>query len=272
MFFGWTRYSAFYPDSKAFAASKATTDPDAYKRQLWSDDRMLMRSRVFLDLSVPLLQQMAAHHDYRHVVTYSADMPDPWQTQLQAAADRYGVLLMQPVESSKLHNSMRDHLIASDSPSRTVVWFRVDDDDLLGLNYLDELSRYATAHDRDRAVSLARGYSALWHEGSISHVRPAHRRLGSQGQAYVGWWDQEHRSISFPRAGSHATVDNRMPVILDSRSPVFMQLRHLGQDTATQAAGIDALRAKHTSVAAVPDVGPILTSFPTLREVYRRTT
>ncbi|WP_405034820.1 glycosyltransferase [Ornithinimicrobium sp. LYQ103] len=269
MYFGWTRYSAFYPDSKAFVVSREVPNPEAYKRQLWAADRMITRSHVFLDLSVPLFQRMRERHDYRHVVTHSSDMPDPWQSQLHDAADTHDVLILQPVESTKLHNTMKGHLIRTGSPSRVVVWFRIDDDDLLGLNYLDELSQYANPHDRGRAVSMARGYSALWDEGSVTHIRTAHRRLGSQGQAYVGWWDKDREEITFPRAGSHATVDDRMPTILDSRPHVFMQLRHVGQDTSTKLAGIEALRSKHTSVAGVQDLEPVFEQFPTLRGVYR---
>lgn len=271
MYFGWTRYSAYLQNRSAFKAAQGCPDPQAYKRLLWSQDRMRTRSRLFLDLSVPQLQQMRGHHAYRHLVSYSADMPDPWQAQLHAAADRYDVLLLHPVDADLLHDAMQKHLVHMGSPSRTVVWFRVDDDDLLGLSYLDELGQYATVHDRGRAVSLSGGYSALWDGQHVSHLRRTRRRLGSQGQAYVGWWDAATQQLDLPRPGNHATVDERMPTILDARCGVFLQLRHVGQDTATRDAGFDALRAKHTSGPAVPDVERVLVDFPTLRPVYDET-
>lgn len=267
-FCGWTRYSAFRSGSKAFVASRQSTDDEAYKSDLWSPERLGPREQIFLGLSLPLLQRMAAQHAYAHFVTYSEDMPEPWQENLHEAVRTHSVLQLHPVHRA-LRYVIREHLIAEDSPSRTVVQFRVDDDDLLALSYLDALSGYATPHDEGRAISLARGYTAVWHDGRVSQLRGVHRRLGSQGQAYVGSWDAATQTLDLPTPGSHASVDRRMPTILDSRQPAFLHLRHRGQDTASPDKDVNHLKTTgpKTTPLGHEELRAALDAFPTLRAV-----
>lgn len=270
IFFGWTRYSAYHPKSRAFVAVRDAEDEATYKAQLWSAERMRTRSAIFFGLSVPQLHAMRGDHDYVHLVTYSDDMPDPWQAELQDAVAASDLLALHPVHRG-LRFLIRDHLVATGSPSRPVVTFRVDDDDLLATNYLDELAAYATAHDHGRAVSLARGYTALWHAGAVTQLRSTYRRLGSQGQACIGSWDAETGELDLPPMKSHASVDRRLPTILDARTPTFLQLRHLGQDTADEG-GLAALRATLGQHPPVEDVEEVLARFPSLRAVLAEAT
>ncbi|MDV3222906.1 glycosyltransferase [Intrasporangium sp.] len=271
-FFGWTRYSQYYRGTSAFKTSRAFPDEDAYKARLWSAERMGPRATMFLELSVPLLQQMRKEHVYRHVVSYSPEMPEPWLGQLLAAAERYDVLELLPAGSGGVPSHFERVLERVESPSRTVVWFRVDDDDLLSIDYLDRLAVYSTRSERGRGVSMARGYSALWHDGVMIHPREARRPLGSQGQAYVGAYDHTSQRLTMPRPGDHSTVDRRMPTILDSRFHTFLQLRHAGQDTQSgEAEPFELLHRRHTSIAAVSGHSRLLELFPTVAGVLRET-
>jgi hypothetical protein len=59
--------------------------------------------------------------------------------------------------------------------SGPVVTFRVDDDDLLAVDFTDRLLEYATYGDRGRAVNLSRGFNSVWDEStrSMHDLRPA---------------------------------------------------------------------------------------------------
>jgi hypothetical protein len=230
------------------------------------------RASMFLELAVPLLQQMRKEHDYRHVVSYSPEMPEPWLGELLAAAERYDVLALLPAGSAGVPSEFERILQKVGSPSRTVVWFRVDDDDLLSIDYLDRLAVYSTSSERGRGVSMARGYSALWHDGVVVHPREARRPLGAQGQAYIGAYDHGSRKLTMPRPGDHSTIDRRMPTILDSRFHTFLHLRHLGQDTRSgEEEPFELLHRRHTSIAAVSDHSRIVELFPTVAGVLRET-
>jgi hypothetical protein len=271
-YYGWTRYSAYFTDHRglAFKASKRFPDEDAYLRHLWSEERMSVRAEIFLTLSVPVLQQMSHHRDYRHVVTYSPEMPDPWLSQLYEAAEQFDVLDLRPAADGVITDIMRADLAARGVPSQTAVWFRVDDDDLLSADYLEFLDEHVATHGPKWAVSLSKGIEALWHEGRVTELRGKHRPLGSQGQACIGWWDAEEGALSIPEPGSHTTIDTRVPTVLDSRRATFLQFVHTGQDTRTdQPPTFEELRKRHlrnTAVVTRPE--RLLPRFPTLEAVY----
>lgn len=271
-YYGWTRYSAYFIDhgGLGFQASRRFPTEQDYLSYLWSDERMSVRDHIFLELSVPILQSLRDRHDYRHVVTYSPEMPDPWLSRLHDAAVRYDVLDLRAVSHGGIVEIMRSDLESSREGSGPVVWFRVDDDDLLSTEYLDLLDNHVQSHGPMWAVSLSKGFDAVWHEGRISLLRGRHRPLGSQGQAYTGYWDAPRTELRIPRLGSHTKVDTRVPTVLDSRRSTFLQLLHVGQDTRTaEAHDPSDLRARQLkNRAVVKDPTLVFPRFPTIEAVY----
>lgn len=271
LYYGWTRYSAYLPDHRGlgFRATREFPDEEAYLAHLWSEERMSVRAQTFLELSVPVLQQLREEHDYRHVVTYSPEMPDRWLRQLREAARRYDVLDLRPASDGAITDILRADLAREAAETRPVVWFRLDDD-LLSTEYLDRLDGHVRAHGPMWAVSMSTGIQAVWHEGRASHLRFTHRPLGSQGQACIGRWDADRGTLQIPEPGSHTTVDTRVPTVLDSRRATYVQFLHLGQDTRTgERPTVEKLKAQHlrnTKVVRRPD--RLLPLFPTLAAVY----
>lgn len=275
LYYGWTRYSAHLPDHRGlgFRATRRFPDEQDYLAHLWDEERMSVRAQVFLELSVPVLQRLRDTHDYRHVVTYSPEMPEPWLGQLREAAQRYDVLDLRPASEGTITDIVRADLQGAAQQTRPVVWFRLDDDDLLSTDYLDLLDGHVTTHGPMWAVSLSKGVRALWHEGRASLLRGTHRPLGSQGQACIGRWDAERGILDIPEPGNHTTVDTRVPTVLDSRRATFVQLVHTGQDTRTDTqSSFEELKAAHLrNKVVVTRPERLLPRFPTLGEVYDHT-
>lgn len=269
---GWTRYSAFLQDTGGLdlATKDRFPDADAYRAHLWAKDRMAARSHMFLTLSVPLLQAMRERHDYRHVVTYSPEMPEPWLSQLLEAAERYDVLVLRPVAAGAPVAALRDLLVADGRPSGPAVWFRIDDDDLLPTDYLDLIDAHVAHVGPGWAVCLGMGYDALWHEGEIHHIRRKHRPTGSHGQAFSGWWDADAQALSVPEPGNHRMVDRRSPTVVDSRPLAWIRLSHAWQDSGTKG------RPTREELAApllrnpsrVQDETDLMARWPTLEGVH----
>lgn len=271
-YLGWTRYSASFPreGGLALAINHRYTDPDVYRAQLWSPERMEPRSRMFLTLSVPLLQALREQHDYRHVVTYSPEMPEPWLSQLHEAAERYDVLDPRPVSAGGPLEALQDHLAASDRDSGPAVWFRLDDDDLLATDFLDLLEEHVKHVGPGWAISLGMGYEGLWHEGEVHHVRRKHRPNASHGQAFTGWWDAQTLELTVPGPGNHRTVDHRSPTVLDSRAVAWLRLIHAWQDTQGDRPSFDTLAAPLLrNPSRVRSEADLLERWPTLEGAYR---
>jgi hypothetical protein len=271
-YFGWTRYSAHFSNNRglAFKASRRFEDEQAFLEHLWSPERMTDREHIFLDLAVPVMQRWTEKHDYRHVVTYSPEMPEPWIGRLREAAERYPVLALHPIEDGSILDIVRRTIEHERPSSRPVVWLRVDDDDLLSLDFIDILDGHVRRHGPGWAVSLSKGYEAIYHEGRVTHLRGRHYVLGALGQAVVGGWDDATGTLDLVGPGNHMTVDTRLPTVLDSRRPTFMHLKHTGQDSrTTKPTAIEQLRQTHSrNTAVVKNPQRVLTRFPTLAEVY----
>lgn len=274
LYVGWTRYSAFLQDTGGLdlATKDRFPDADAYRAHLWAGDRMAARSHMFLTLAVPVLQTMRERHDYRHVVTYSPEMPEPWLSQLLEAARRYDVLDLRPVSAGGPLEALRDHLAGSGRDSGPAVWFRVDDDDLLPTDYLDLVHAHVSHVGPGWSVCLGMGYDGLWHEGQVHHVRRKHRPTGSHGQAFSGWWDARTQELTVPGPGNHRTVDRRSPTVVDSRPPAWIRLSHAWQDSGRQDGlpSFDELAAPLLrNPSTVRDQADLLRRWPTLEGIYR---
>ena len=267
LFYGYTRYSVFSPASRSWKLTRGKDSDRDYFEQLYAEQRMRPRADIFLELSVPILQQMAQVHDYRHLVHYSAHMPQPWLGQLQEAARRYPVLWLveadeQPVLADTLSADLRERGVGD----CTVVNFRIDDDDILATTYLDQLSAFAGRADRNRAISLARGAAGVYLDGRIEPLLDQQRPFGAQGQAYVGNFRARDGRL-FLRGGpgiDHTKVARHLPTIVDAREIAWLQLRHPGQDMLIDEA--DALDRIRRSIAHLPPLTDtdIAALFPTI--------
>lgn len=268
---GITRFSVFRPGSGAWKLNRNTEDPEEYRRLLWSPERMRPRCDIFLTLTVPLLQRMADRHDYRHIVVYNNELPDPWRSELLAAAERYPVLHLHENQlGTDLKPAVHGLVKGFGGRSRTVVQFRLDDDDVLAVDFLDRISSFTGAGDRGRSVSLASGYSAHYHDGGLGSVHAVRRVFGAQGLAAVGSYDSRTDQVRIKISAQHTKVAQVMPTIVDSRAPAFFQMRHTGQDMLSDSdEAVRQIEADLARLTTVTKLGPVKKAFPTLAPLLR---
>jgi hypothetical protein len=247
-----------------------------YLSVLWSPERMVPRCELFSRLCAPQLQAMAGRHDYRHVVLHSPGLPEPWLGQLRATVQEHPVLELVPVDGPELPSptTLAKTLVPGRRvDSGPVVTFRVDDDDLLAVDFLDHLAEYANYADRGRAVNLPRGFTSVWDESRLSmhDLRPVLERFGGRGQAFVGWYDAESGALDdLPeRHEPHSKIDQFRPVVHDARHPAFLWTQHVHQDSHQNRRSGTPLERIETFMAKFPagsadDVAEALRLFPVL--------
>ncbi|GAA2241941.1 hypothetical protein GCM10010413_50620 [Promicromonospora sukumoe] len=262
-YFGVTRFSTFLPLSSAWVSSRDGRTESEYKAHLFSDERMEPRVRIFVDRALPIYQSMAERHEYRHIVHYSDSLPTRWREELEEAARKYPVLHLDKVETRINSTQVMLEQIGRRTPDAdVVVWFRVDDDDLLSADFLDRLSVYATPKHSGYAVSFGMGLAGLYVDGQYTEFRKVHGRLPSQGQAYVGRYDHLKGVLQFPRATAHSRQDTVSPVIYDSRDVSYVYTFHDQQDQGLTTHGSAAERLARFPL--LDDVGGLATKFPTI--------
>lgn len=274
---GMTRFSLFSPASPSWRTTRQQWEsPEEYAAHLFSEERMGPRVHIFCDLAVPLYQQMAERHGYHHLVAYSPELPERWRSRLEETARRYPVLRLVENEGDKVNwVGHARRLLREDGVDRDhlVFAFRVDDDDLLAVDYLDQVTPLVTPQHVGFAVSVATGYAGLYEDGRYTDLRVYRQLLPSMGQGAIGRWSSATSTLDLVVVKNHTRTQVNRPVLLDGRQPAWLQTRHVGQDTAVAeggdvsdvAAARQAVLDKLDRLAPVEDLEEVYRRFPTLR-------
>lgn len=237
LFIGHTRFSLFDPTSGAWLASNGSRfdSADSYKSYLFDEERLSVRANLFINYSLPQLEESAKDFDYVHVVSYSDSLPSKYQVLLQDAAEHYEFLLLDRHIDGKGQVNLEmlaRKLLGSDGANGDGVFgmFRLDDDDLLSSDYFRQASEYLSDDFVGCVISFGSGLTAIFNNGEFYFVREAYSPLNSMGQMKICRLDDG--KILKPIDASHNRIDRYNPVILDSRKTSYLWVRHEGQDTA----------------------------------------
>lgn len=232
------------------------------------------RIRIFCDLAAPIYQQMAERHDYRHFVYYSKEMPERWTDALNQAAVEFPVLRPTLVDSDRINTIGHIESILAErrsSKESLVFLFRVDDDDILALDFLDQVSEYMHELHRGYAVSLADGFAGLYEDGEYREFRRHTHVLSSMGQGTIGAWAPADGKLRIPQIVNHGKTHFRRSVLVNAQRPTFLQTRHVGQDTASQGGAVESLEmaradllTRFSRLKAIDDVSELKSQFPTV--------
>lgn len=233
MFFGLTNFSVFKP---GFAGWQESSGPknrtvENYLNRLYSEERMETRCRIFFDFSIPQLAEASTNVPLTHFVQYSEEMPDRYKQLLQHMANQYDFVELVPVSAGKCDLTINEsHVGDKVQPGDTFITYNLDDDDVLAESYFSQLSRYLNPAFAGFRISLARGYSAIWHGGELQDLRHKSVPLHNYGLASVNKCEIDG-TLTMPPVAPHDICDQYGPVILDSTHPSFLNIRHIDQDT-----------------------------------------
>lgn len=223
-FIGQTRFSLYTPKSNAWNISGFTEEE--YIKHLFSDERMAVRARIFGEISVPMLAKMKKDFDYYHIVSYSSIMPEKWKKLLVDLKNKYPFIYLHEADKEQ-DNPIS--IILKDKPNGTVAFFRLDDDDLLSVNFLSSLSKYNSLPFQNMAISFGKGFTGYYKENKFVDFRECKQRFIAIGQAYIG--NYIDGKLELPTIHSHHNLDEKYPVIVDSQEPMYIHTHHASQDT-----------------------------------------
>ncbi len=234
-FFGETRFSVYQPSSKAWRLTRS--DAGEYLAKLYADERMQPRMDIFLRCALPIYSSMAQRHNYWHVLRFSSVMPERYKTALRDAAALNPVLVLdeQGEDGSSAESDKVLLRILGKQESGIVAKFRVDDDDLLASDYLDQLDPYTRRPFKGMAVSFGHGAGAVYSDCHFSNFRDLHMHFPSMGQAVIGSWDARSRKLDVPRFPHHVRPARTMPTVVDSRKIAYLRTYHELQDIRVEA-------------------------------------
>ena len=70
---------------------------DDYKAYLYDESRLQLREEIFLGESIPALAAASSNHELKHIVSFSASLPEVRKEALRQAAVRYPFISQIPI-------------------------------------------------------------------------------------------------------------------------------------------------------------------------------
>lgn len=243
LFIGHTRFSVHTYGSGQFNATRDASQgvgftEAEYTSWLYDDRRLGPRMEIFTRYSLPQLARASEACHLVHYVSYSPSLPERYKTRLRKAAEDYEFLEINETSgtvSSFPPRKLIGEVVKKFNPASGVYGvYRLDDDDILSVNYFDQMAPYVTPEHRGWWVSLGSGVAAI-NDGSC-HVfaRKHYRPKFALGLLYVGGVT-DGGEVDPIRVRKHTVVDKYAPTIIDSRDAAFFHLRHEGQDSSLDA-------------------------------------
>ncbi|MGV0353220.1 glycosyltransferase [Corynebacterium confusum] len=240
-FVGHTRFSLFDPTSSSWRISRSLgrEDPSKYRNALFSEDRLKHRADIFFHHTLPTLDKAGEGHEFVHIVSYSADLPAKYRTQLEKQVEEYPWLVLDPRSNGKIRRSEINRSISRYvNRGQIFASYRLDDDDVLGTSFFDRASGYLEERFVGMQVSFGIGVQAFYGNGTFQAPRIEHRP-----KIAIGLLDickrLEDGELKGPQPGAHTKADLRNPVIVDSRELAFIHTIHMRQDSGVDKPDAD---------------------------------
>ncbi|MFS0182652.1 glycosyltransferase [Corynebacterium striatum] len=270
MFVGHTRFSLFVPDSASWRASNGQSgfSEAEYRDYLYDDERLSLRTDIFLNHSVPMLSKAAEGFDVKHIVSFSKSLPQRYKRKLHEAAEKYGVLHLDELPDGDSGWTAVRRYIQTTGFKGTFGRYRLDDDDVLSAHYFQTTEQYIKPEFEGMLVSMPLGVEAVYEEQQFFHLREAHTPMNSMGLLSICSVGDDG-TVNEPQSGPHDKSDRYAPVILDSSQLGYLRAIHAGQDNAMRHEQAVVMARLMENMAAFPpftDFEGLEVAFPTVAE------
>lgn len=267
-FIGETRFSLFEPNSNAWRLTKTTGRENAedYKAKLYAEDRMETRCAIFFNHTLPTIDSAKSDHHLIHLISYSEELPEKYEDQLQEEAAKYSwVRLDKRTEENRVGMSVKNIVRKSFPPGTVYGNYRLDDDDVLATNYFEQAGVYLDERHAEMIVSLGYGVLALYEGSRFVRTKGELRPKVAAGFLKICQFTNDGR-FRMPTNISHTYADRENPVILDSRQVSFLRALHVNQDmsVANPNAGFEARMRKFEKMPEVAQGEDLSILFPTI--------
>lgn len=268
---GITRFSVVNAKNSGFLIDSA--DRKKYLRELFNDERLLDRMFILEKVAAPVYNMLAEKHDYTHLIQYSPELPVVWKQRLLELSQKFPCIVPVEVIDADIADSVREYVLSWEKDFiGEFVWFRIDDDDVLSLDFLDAVERYVSRETVGFALSFGRVYSGIFSGGQFMDLHRVHSPFNSQGQAYICRANLPLGIIESPGMVPHHRPNLHVPVIVQDLEPYAFWTRHPLQDTLTGTSSVGARVANLQADLGAhehADYQEVLRKFPTLHECSR---
>lgn len=270
---GITRFSVASPKGSGLNL-KNKLDADQYLKELFDEHRLRERAFIFGELASPIYQTFSEKYNYTHLVQYSSNLPQKWKDWLYHLSDRFSVIRPTVADNKDMVDSVRDHVRSLGKNFRgEFCWFRIDDDDILSVDWMDQLSNYIRPENVGMAVVFPNVLSAMYVAGTVVTTRVTWMPNFSAGQAFICRANNLLDTLEAPPMLSHPTVDRHLPTISLGTFRSTFRTVHPLQDTAVSGSKVGSKLANlQATLSKSPAVSrqEVVQSFPTVEPLLNK--
>lgn len=245
--FGLMNFSVLYSSTRAYKA--ASKSYEEYKSSILNRDRLKVREDIFFHHTVPLLiDRHDAFLDEGTVLRFNVAISDQLPMDV---AEKFNSLILEhgdifniiKVSETKPHNWLKileedfEYLNEAYSLSgQEVVFanFRLDDDDVLSVDYFKHLSEYLDSTYEGFYLTFPSGYVGIYDKG-YKEAYKINKPYLAIGLSKICKYNLSDRRITTenPIVSStpHTLIVNNSKTILDSRFAAYIWTMHNFSDT-----------------------------------------
>lgn len=221
----YTRFSLISKVQEFWAVHKNNMDFNKYKELILDKSRLKNRCDIFINYQLPLLKMASEKYNIHQYVMTTQYLPEDIKDKILTAQDKYDFLHVDFFDENTLPN-LKDYFINYlknyDSNDIIACISRLDDDDLLHVDFFNHMQKYMEDSFIGFCVSFSNGYIALYNNGFVKFSK--YRCLNnSVGLSYItNFKNKKFTTPHFTPPGNHMLIDTKVPCINDGTFNAFI--------------------------------------------------
>ncbi|QUJ77631.1 hypothetical protein KDD17_06615 [Sulfitobacter albidus] len=215
--------------------------------QLYTPERMALRFHLFEHFLLPSLEAQT-DPNFICIVLTSDLMPDTYLERLDALCQRSPRIELRVSSEATVHAAIWPRLAELNAQAgRPLVNFRIDDDDCLSRDYVQELRGYMTRLGDRMPIGYSRANGLVvthYAEDRWPQIYQANLPFNSMGTAIRV--HGERTIFSF----GHNALHKRFPAIVDNSGMGYISIKIDGHDSEPISMAMPHIRNSHSPVTA----------------------
>ncbi|UYV18036.1 putative rhamnosyl transferase [Halomonas qaidamensis] len=228
------RYSVLTHHRGAWVIGR-DNDFDEYKKKLFEDERLKLHTKLFKTVTLPSLLKMEKKNTTVLLFT-SSEMPAKYLNEIKEIELKFENFKVIEVDvSQSLTKVMQDKLLGELGKLGEEVCYasvRLDDDDALADEFYVSLFKYVDPSFVGHSISFSKGYAGLYENGSYKGFYVQNYPKLALGLSHIHHYrkGEEKEVSSIYSLGGHTRIDEKAPIIIDSRKSMYIRTIHEASD------------------------------------------
>lgn len=227
---GFVRFSVLYEKTNCFAIGEKSGSFEQYRSALFDSDRLNGKFDLFETFTIPSIMGQSITPDkewFRLCVITSTYLPAEYKARLENLCDNCDWLVVREVDAREgsLHRCAIEEIECFCDVGDLYASFRLDDDDSLGVHYIEDLLNYTKKELCGFGVTFAKGYTGYYDlsNARLSSVSNTYYPKIGLGLALISIrrMDVAYSAFDF---GNHKRADERFPIILTADRPSYLRV------------------------------------------------